>query len=120
MRKIYFLSTCSTCTRIINALGLKNLTGIIFRDIKHQKITPEELNEMAHKAGSFEALFSRKSMKYRAMGLQGKSISENEYKTLILEEYTFLKRPVFLFEEYIYIGNSKDTIHDVKEHLERL
>lgn len=120
MKKIYFLSTCSTCTRIINDLGIKNLPGFIFQDIKHEKITERQLNEMAQKAGNFEVLFSKKSMKYKVFGLQDKLLSESDYKNHILEEYTFLKRPVILLENAIYVGNSKEAIHSAKQHLERL
>jgi arsenate reductase-like glutaredoxin family protein len=38
-------------------------------------------------------------------------------KKLILEEYTFLKRPVILIKEKIFIGNSKNTILEAKKAL---
>ena len=61
-------------------------------------------------AGSYEALFSRRAMKYKAMGLAEKSLSEKDYKNLILEEYTFLKRPVIILGNKIFIGSSKNVI----------
>ena len=68
MIKIYYLSSCSTCTRIINELDLKN-KKIEFQDIKTEKISAIQLTEMKKLAGSYEALFSKIAMKYRALGL---------------------------------------------------
>ncbi|MBV6484710.1 MAG: hypothetical protein KFKLKKLM_01221 [Flavobacteriales bacterium] len=112
MKKIYYLSTCSTCTRIIKELNLGN--DFEYQDIKSTKITEAQLEEMAKMSGSFESLFSRKAIKYRAMGLNEKILTENDYKKLILEEYTFLKRPVIIVGKSIFIGNTKDVVDNVK------
>lgn len=63
---------------------------------------------MKDKAGSYEALFSRVALKYKT--LDPKPTTENEYKKLILEEYTFLKRPVILIGKEIFVGNSKKVV----------
>src|SRR3954468_2070025 len=114
MKKIYYLSSCSTCARIMNELDLKK-KGFQFQDIKTEKITAEQLEDMKKKASSYEALFSRVALKYRALGLDKKELTEQEYKKYILEEYTFLKRPVILIGNKITIGNSKKTIANAKE-----
>ena len=88
------------------------------QDIKTEKIKTKQLEEMKKMAGSYEALFSRRSMKYRAMGLHEQELGEKDYKKLILEEYTFLKRPVFLVEDEIFVGNAKKTVEALKEKLE--
>jgi arsenate reductase len=51
------------------------------------------------------------------MGLKNEVITEDDYRQLILEEYTFLKRPVFLVENGIFIGNSKKEIDRLKEKI---
>jgi arsenate reductase len=114
MKKIYYLSTCSTCARIINELDLKN-KKFEFQDIKTEPITAEQLQELKKKAGSYEALFSRVALKYRALGLDKKALTEQDYKKYILEEYTFLKRPVLVIGTNITIGNSKKTVAEAKE-----
>ncbi len=116
MKKIYHLSSCSTCVRIINELGLKN-KKFEFQDIKTEKITPEQLAEMKKMAGSYETLFSRVALKYRALGLDKIKLSEEDIKKYILEEYTFLKRPVIIINDKIFIGNSKNTVAAVKAEL---
>lgn len=108
MKKIYYLSTCSTCSRIIKELNLGN--DFEYQDIKSTKITEAQLEEMAKMSGSYESLFSRKAIKYRAMGLAEKTLTENDYKKLILEEYTFLKRPIIIVGNAIFLGNAKAVV----------
>ncbi len=115
MKKIYFLSTCSTCNRIIKELGLDD--SFEFQDIKTNKITSEQLEQMAKMNGSYESLFSRRAMKYKSMGLKEKTLSETDYKNLILEEYTFLQRPVIIINDKIFVGNAKKTIQAVANQL---
>ena len=69
-------------------------------------------------AGSYEALFSRKAMKFRSMGLHEKQLGEKDYRKLILEEYTFLKRPVAIVNGKIFIGNTKAVVASLKEALQ--
>ena len=116
MKKIYYLSTCSTCARIINELDLKN-KEFVFQDIKTEKITAEQLAEMAQMAGSYEALFSRVALKYKALKLNEKTLSENDYENYILQEYTFLKRPVIIINSEIFVGNAAKTIALAKAKL---
>ena len=85
-------------------------TDFELQDIKSEPIYIPELKAMAKLAGSYEALFSRRSTKFRPMGLHLKNLSEDDYRDLILEEYTFLKRPVILLGDSIFIGNSKNTL----------
>ena len=115
MRKIYHLSSCSTCQRIIKELG--GLEGFEMQNIKEAKITAKQIDEMKKMAGSYESLFSRRSMKYRPMGLHEKEISEKEYRQLIMEEYTFLKRPVIFIDDEIFVGNAKKVVAAAKEKL---
>lgn len=115
MKKVFYLSTCSTCKRILKELNLDS--SYTLHDIKTNKITEEELDKMKELSGSYEGLFSRKAMKYRSMGLNKRSLSEEDYKSLILEEYTFLKRPVFLFENKVFVGSSKSNIESLKDYL---
>lgn len=117
MKKIYYLNTCSTCLRIMKELGITE-EHFVLQNIKTEPITAEQLEAMKNAAGSYEALFSRRAMKYKSMGLKEKTLSENDYKNLILEEYTFLKRPVVLINGQFFVGNSKKVVAAAKELLE--
>jgi len=116
MKKIYYLSTCSTCTRIMNDWSVDD--SFQTQDIKTEAMTPEQVDEMIELAGSASALFSKRAMKYRAMGLHERELSEAEMKQLIVDEYTFLKRPVLLINNKIFIGNAKKNIAAAKEEID--
>ena len=113
--KVYHLSTCNTCKRIIAELPLDKLD---LQDIKTDKITAEQLDEMRQLAGSYEALFSRRSRQFRPRGLQEKNLTEADYRDLMLEEYTFLKRPVIVYGDKIFIGNAKKEVEGAREALD--
>ncbi len=117
MKKIYHLKTCSTCVKIIKEV--RPGKDVIQQDIKTEKITSEQLDAMAKLAGSYEALFSRKSIKYRTLGLAEKKLTEKDYRKLILEEYTFLRRPVSVIEGEIFIGNAKAVTEALKKKLKK-
>ncbi|MFM2019099.1 MAG: hypothetical protein RL007_2755 [Bacteroidota bacterium] len=112
MKKLYYLASCSTCARIIEETGIAK-KKFVMQDIKTEKITPAQLDEMKNLAGSYEALFSRVALKYKT--LDPKPSTEKEYRKLILEEYTFLKRPVAIIGDQIFIGNSKTNVENLKK-----
>ncbi|REE17046.1 arsenate reductase-like glutaredoxin family protein [Winogradskyella pacifica] len=112
MNKIYFLSSCNTCTRIINELNLPE--GFQLQDIKTEPITTQQIEEMRALTDSYESLFSKRARLYKELGLKEKSLTEDDYKNYILEHYTFLKRPVILYTDSIFIGNSKKTVEAAK------
>lgn len=116
MKKIYYLSTCDTCKRIISELELKQ-KDFQFQDIKTVKITESQLSELKELAGSYESLFSKIARKYKELGLSTKILSEVDFKKYILQDYTFLKRPVLLFNGKIFIGNSKQNIENIKNEI---
>jgi len=51
------------------------------------------------------------------MGLAYIDLKEADYRKFILEEYTFLKRPVTWLNGKIFIGNSKKTTAAIIEEL---
>lgn len=87
------------------------------QEIKTEKITASQLDEMKKMAGSYEALFSRRAIKYKEMGLKDKPLTEKDYRKLILEEYTFMKRPVVIINEKIFIGSEKKNVEALKQAL---
>jgi arsenate reductase len=114
MKKIYCLSTCSTCNRILKEIQAEK-KGFELQDIKTEKITPAQLDELKEKAGTYEALFSRRALKYKEMGLKDQPLAEKDYRRLILEEYTFLKRPVTLVGNKIFVGSDSGSVEGLKK-----
>ena len=113
MNKIYCLSTCSTCTRILKEIQAEK-KGFTLQDIKKDRMTPAQLDELKEKAGSYEALFSRRSLQYKARGLKDQTLTEKDYRRLILEEYTFLKRPVALVGSRLFVGSDAKSVEGLK------
>ncbi len=114
MNKIYYLKTCDTCKRILkqikDKIGSNKFNSFKFQEIKSESITVIQLEEMFNLSKSYEALFNKRAKKYTARGLKNENLTEQDYKNLILEEYTFLKRPVIIYENEIFIGNSKKVL----------
>lgn len=85
------------------------------QDIKTQQITAAQLDAMKKMAGSYEALFSKRALKYKELGLKDKALTEKDFRSYILEEYTFLKRPVTIINDKIFIGSEKKTVAALRE-----
>jgi len=117
MKKIYHLCNCTTSQGIIKETQIDK-KGFRMQDIKFEKITPVQLEEMKQMAGSYEALFSRRAMKYKELGLKNKKLEEKDYRDFILDEYTFLKRPVVIIDDKIFVGSEKKTIESLKRSIQ--
>ena len=114
MKKAYYLSSCNTCIQILQEF--KN-EQFVLQDLKSAPVTPKQLDQMFALTSSYESLFSKRALKYKRMGLKDKNLTEQDFKGLLLEEYTFLKRPVFMFDEVIFIGNSKKVLMALNAYL---
>lgn len=112
---MYQLATCSTCKRIRAELGEQPELTVV--DIKTQPLSAAQVDRMAELAGSYEAIFTRRSRQYRARGLHEQELTEADYRRLILDEYTFLKRPVTTVGDRIFVGNAKKTVADLRAAL---
>ena len=115
MKKVYYLKTCSTCIRILKELNLTS--DFTLQDIKTEEITVKQLEHMKSLAGSFEALFSKKAKLYKEMDLKNQTLEERDFKHYILDHYTFLKRPVIVVDNSIFIGNSKKVVEAAKQSI---
>ena len=116
MKKFYFLSSCSTCKRILQELQLSE--NVILIDIKKDPLTENDLAALVSKSGSYEALFSKRAQLYKQRNLKDQNLEEKDFKALLLEHYTFLKRPVLLTSTQIVIGNSAAAVAAMKSALD--
>lgn len=112
MNKIYFLPTCDTCKRILAQIDAPSEFEL--HNIKVKPVSEKELEELKKLASSYENLFSKRAQLYKQRNLKEKALSEVDYKNLILEHYTFLKRPVIVCNNEIFIGNSAKTVTAAK------
>ena len=115
MKKLYYLSTCDTCKRIMSEWNLPS--DVVLQDIKFESITVSQLEEIYQLSGNYEALFSKRAKLYKEKDLKNANLTEADYKKYILEHYTFLKRPVLIYNDTIFVGNSKKTIALAKDFI---
>ena len=111
MKKIYYLSTCNTCDKILKQI---NLEGIDLVDIKQHNISEKDLDFAASVLGSYEMAFNKRAIKFRTLGLNKMSLKEEDYRKYILDEYTFVKRPLAIIGDSVFAGNSKSVVEALK------
>lgn len=115
MRKFFYLSSCNTCKKILNELHIdKSISQI---DIKKNPITVSQVEVLYKMVGSYEFLVNKRAQLFKKLTLKDVKLNEQKYKSLLLEHYTFLKRPVLLYEGHIFVGNSSKTISAAKSFL---
>ncbi len=105
---IYHLANCKTCQRIIAELPIEE-SGISLVNVK-PSIDPAVVDNLKTLAGSYEALFSRRSLQFRKLGLHERELNEEDYRHYIIEHYSFLKRPVAVIQGEIFIGSAKKSV----------
>ena len=118
MRKGWFLSTCSTCQRIIKSLP--NADKVEWQDIKTNPVSLEDLNRLVALAGGVEPLFSKKARNYRILGLHERVLNDREMEEWILKDYTFLKRPVVVIDGQCFVGNSPAVVAGLSTAMEKI
>lgn len=85
-------------------------SAFILQEIKTAPITVKQLDEVYALTRSYEVLFSRRAKKYKQMDLKNQELAEKDFRQLILDEYTFLKRPVIINDSEVYVGNTKKRV----------
>lgn len=116
MRTFFYLSSCDTCKRIMKTLNLEGAIEQI--DIKKNPLNEYQLDELFKLSKNYEALFSKRAQLYKQRGLKDKVLNDEDYRMLILEHYTFLKRPILIYDQRIYIGNSSKVVEASKAFLD--
>lgn len=113
-KKIFLLPACSTCVKIAKEIGVEQHNFEV-HDIKSDGVPENMLDAIAKQEGGYEAVFSKRAMKYKSLGLKEKNLSEQDFKNYILNEYTFLKRPVIQIGDTYFVGNAKKTVEAAKQ-----
>ncbi|CAA9386794.1 MAG: Arsenate reductase glutaredoxin-coupled [uncultured Pyrinomonadaceae bacterium] len=100
----YWLPECTTCQKAKRRLDYHRVAPTNFRDIKREPLDRSEIERLAALIGGAENLFSRRSVKYRELGLKDKTLSDDEMVDLMTNEYTFLKRPILVIGDRAIAG----------------
>jgi arsenate reductase len=110
---VYWLPHCTTCQKAVRYLHEKGARVASLRDLKAQPLAESEVRELARKAGGVEALFSKRAMKYRKLGLHEREVGEDEMVKLMAEEYTFVTRPVIVRGDAATAGFSAKRVDEL-------
>jgi arsenate reductase len=113
MNYFLFLSSCYTCKRILEELILPNEVDLI--DIKKDTLTEEQLAILHKAVGSYEALINKRAQLFKQRQIDTKKLTEENAKNLLLDHYTFLKRPVLVYRNKVFVGNSKTVVAEAKK-----
>ena len=54
---------------------------------------------------------------HKTESIDKSSLTETRIKELLLSHYTFLKRPVLLLDDQLFVGNAKATVEAAKAAL---
>ena len=114
MKKVLYLSTCNTCNRILSEV---NTDGFELQDTKKHTASKDEIEFLRQHVNSYEDLINRRAQLWQKRDLKNKDLSEEDFKNLLLEHYSFIKRPIFIDGGKVFIGNSKKVVQALKAHL---
>ena len=111
-----YLSTCSTCVRIIKSLGIEDAPFL--QNVKEAMVTPEQLQFLYNHTNNYEQLINKRGRVYAQLKREGAVFSEAVYKALLEKEYSCLKRPILIWNNNVFLGNSKATVAAMKTALD--
>ncbi|WP_321344208.1 ArsC/Spx/MgsR family protein [uncultured Draconibacterium sp.] len=116
-RKVYYLSTCDTCKRIMKEVKVDD--SFVKQDIKTDPVTDEQVESMYAHTKSYEVLINKRARKLKAALETNPVKTDADYKKLLLLDYTFLKRPVLEIDGNLFVGNSPKTVAAIKTALSK-
>lgn len=106
---IFYLGTCDTCKRIMGEIN--DIDRFELREIKTIAVSSSEIEGIRNLSElNYSELFNKRARKYKEIKDQLEEAEDKEYKSLITQEYTFLKRPVIVYHDQVFVGNAKKTI----------
>jgi len=110
---VYWLPYCTTCQKAVAHLQERGVSIRSYRNLKQQPLSQDEVRALAAKVGGVEKLFSKRAMKYRAMGLHEQQLSDDDLVRLMAEEYTFVTRPVIVRGDRATAGFSAKRVNEL-------
>ena len=103
MKKAYYLSSCSTCDRILKEVNDHHFQ---LQDIKFDAITEEQIDQMYQFTNSYEDLFSKRARKYKSMGLKDQNLKKDDLEKIILCD---LQNEIYPDLEKIFLKSINDA-----------
>lgn len=117
MNTFYYLDTCNTCKRIKQTLSLPASIKLV--NVREYPLTVDQLSNLFEYTKSYKALLNTRAQLLRKRNLKADELSEEKVKALLLEHYSFLKRPILIFQNQAFIGNARATVEEAKNILNK-
>lgn len=117
LKKVYFLSTCDTCKRIMKEANVDDSFDL--QDVKYMPLSLGQIEELRKHTDCYEELINKRARKLKDELALNPVTSDMSYRDLLLKDYTFLKRPVFLFDDRAFIGNAKKNVDALLSFLDK-
>ena len=111
-----YLSSCSTCKIILKTLQPPVELSLI--DIKKNPLTESQLSVLHAATGSYLSLINKRAQLFKQRGIDPKALTEEDASALLMDHYTYLKRPVLVYRNQVFVGNSKSVVMDAKKWLD--
>lgn len=96
---MYWLPYCSTCVKAEQYLLERGVKIQKYVNLKEERVSKSDVEKLVKLIGGAEKLFSKRAMTYRSMGLDKMKLSEDDMIRYMVEEYTFIKRPVIVTKD---------------------
>jgi len=87
------------------------------QDLKKEQVRADDIEFLATKVDKLTDLVNRRSRKIKELGIDIDQLSDKELKEYFQKEYTFIKRPICIIGDEVFIGNSKKTVEALKTRL---
>lgn len=97
----------------MKALNLPSEVTLV--DIKKEPLDAPLLDLLYAKTKSYKALLNTRAQKLK--GVDKQQLTEANIKALLLEHYSYLKRPVLVFNDQLFVGNAPATVLAAKAAL---
>jgi Spx/MgsR family transcriptional regulator len=110
MNTLYGLNNCDTCKKARNWLQRFSIE-FQFVDYRDQRLSPEQLNAFAEKAGGFASMINKASTTWRQLPEPRKNPGSGPEWQLLLKEYpALIKRPLLTNnDQFVMQGFSDNT-----------
>ncbi len=79
-------------------------------DLKVEMIDTTVFNDLRKHVSSYEDLFNKRSRIFTLIPVDSRPQDDVAWRALILTHYTFVKRPIIIFDEEVFIGNSPAVV----------
>ena len=86
-------------------------------DLKKAPITSIQLDYLRSLVSNYRELLNSRSLILRKRNIRANELSETQIRTLILEHYALLRRPILIYDEHIFVGNNPSVVTEATKFL---